>query len=72
MVELLMKVEEVVKTMSSAQRLKMLRDVISCMHERDDTEEISEFLIKQLGDDAFSIAEAYAERVRSNWLKQMI
>jgi hypothetical protein len=66
-----MEVEAVVKNMSSAQRIKMLKDIVACMHERDDTEEISEFLIKQLGDDALSIAKAYALQVRSNWLKQM-
>jgi hypothetical protein len=65
-----MEVEEVVKTMSSAQRMKMLRDVISNMHERNDTEEIAVFLIRQLGGDALGIAKAYADRVRSNWLKR--
>lgn len=69
MIEQLMEVEEVIKQMSPAQRIKMLRDVISNMHERDDTEEIAEFLLKQCGDDALSIATAYAERIRSNWLK---
>jgi hypothetical protein len=69
MIELLMRVEDVVKGMSGAQRMKMLRDVVACMNERCDTEEIAEFLIKQLDGDALEIAEAYAERVRSNWLK---
>jgi hypothetical protein len=68
-IEQLMEVEEVIKQMSPAQRIKMLKDVISCMHERDDSEEIAEFLIKQCGGDALSIATAYAERIRSNWLK---
>jgi hypothetical protein len=69
--EFLMRVEEIVKGMSSAQRMKMLRDVISLMNEREDTEEIATFLITYLGGDAEDVAKAYAERVIGpNWLKE--
>jgi hypothetical protein len=61
---------QIIGGMSSAQRMKMLRDVISLMNERGDPEEIARFLERYLGGDAIEIAENYAERVHGgNWLK---
>jgi hypothetical protein len=54
-------VQNMLETMSPAQKLKMLRDVIQNMVERADNEEMAKFLDAQLGGDAEQVCYSYAQ-----------
>lgn len=47
------------KSMTRAQKMTMLRDVIQNMAERNDCEEIAKFLDRQLGGDCLDVVHSY-------------
>lgn len=57
---MMMAVQNMLETMTSAQKSTLLRDVIQNMAERNDNEEIAKFLVAQLGGDAEEVAYNYA------------
>jgi hypothetical protein len=54
--------KSMLRVMPRKSRRQMLTDVIGNMHERDDADEIMQFLIQQLGGDTEYVITNYWER----------
>lgn len=55
-------IQNMLETMTRAQKLEMMRDVIQNMVDRANNEEMAKFLDEQLGGDAEQVAYSYARK----------